>query len=183
MHSPFGWACFLLGLDFGSQEIGIICRSDGTQACGKPDLPLPGFASCMLHALSRTEPATLDLMPPNSHFPSPGLAQILLLAQLQCCSQYSSGHEVLLSFGEVALMVRAETSQDGDSVVPPTVWFFAVRFAMLLQKWDNVSLQCRNAAVCITRAHFGGTGGRQETCKIFPAHLCQSQTVGKDQNL
>lgn len=135
--SPFGWACFLLGLDFGSWEIGIVCRSDGTQACGKPDLFSPGLASLTLHAHDRIEPALLDLMPPNSHLPSPSLAQILLLAQLLCCSQYSSGNKVLLSFGEVALMVRAETSQDDDSVVPPTMWFFAVPSTMLLQKWKT----------------------------------------------
>ena len=76
--------CFLLGLDFGSREIGIVCRNDETQACGKPELPLPGLASFTLHALGRTEPALLDLMPPSSHLPSPSLAQILLLAQLQC---------------------------------------------------------------------------------------------------
>lgn len=134
MHSPLDWACFPLSLDFGSWEIGIVCRSGGTQACGKPDLPSPGLASFTLHALGRTEPAPSDLMPPNSHLPSPSLAQVLLLAQLQCCSQYSSEHKVLLGFGVVALMVRAETSQDGHSVVPPTVWFFCSSFQQVIAK-------------------------------------------------
>lgn len=72
-------------------------------------------------------------MPPNSQLPSPSLAQILSLAQLQHFSQYA-GHNVLLSFAEMALMVRAETSQDGDSVVPPTVQFFCGPFLHVITK-------------------------------------------------
>lgn len=90
---------------------------------------------------------------------------------------------MLLSSGDVDLMVRVESSQDGDSVMSLSMWRFAVPSTMLLQNWDNVSLQCRNTVAHITRAHFGGVGGRQETCKIFSTHLCQSQTIGKDQNL
>lgn len=54
-------------------------------------------------------------------------------------------------------MVIAETSQDGDSVVPPTV-DFVVPPSMLLQKWDNIFLWCKNTVVSIIRAHFGGGG-------------------------
>lgn len=36
--SPFGWACFLLGLNYGSWEIGMVCGSNGMQTCGQPDL-------------------------------------------------------------------------------------------------------------------------------------------------
>lgn len=80
-------------------------------------------------------------------------------------------------------MVRAGMAQDGDSVVPFTMWVFAVPSTMLLQKQDNISLWCSSTSVCIRRAHFSSVGGRQETCKIFPVYLCQSQAVGKDQNL
>lgn len=87
---------------------------------------------------------------------------------------------MVLSFGDVGLMVRAELSQDGDSVMPPSMWLSTVPSTMLLQNWDNVSLQCRNT---VTHINKGSFGGKQETCKIFSTHLCQSQTVGKDQNL
>lgn len=48
------------------------------QACGKPDLPLAGQASFKLRAFGRTEPASLDLMPLNSHLPSPSLTDIVV---------------------------------------------------------------------------------------------------------
>lgn len=80
-------------------------------------------------------------------------------------------------------MVRAGMAQDGDSVVPFTMWVFAVPSTMLLQNQDNISLWCSSTSVCIRRAHFRSVGRRQETCKIFPVYLCQSQAVGKDQNL
>lgn len=94
--SPFGWACFLLGLNFGSCERGMVCGTDGLQACGKPDLSFPGLSSLCFMVL-----AGLNL-PHWGVFP-----WILLLAQLQCCSQLLSGYTVLLSFGEAASMVRA----------------------------------------------------------------------------
>lgn len=48
----------------------MVCESDGMQACGKPDLSLPGLALLCFHGLGRAEPAPLDLMPPNSHLPT-----------------------------------------------------------------------------------------------------------------
>lgn len=51
-------------------------------------------------------------------------------------------------------MVRAGMAQDGDSVVPFTIWVFALSSMMLLQKQANISLWCSSASVCITRAHF-----------------------------
>lgn len=67
--SLFGWTCFLLGLNYGSWEIGMVCGSDGMQACGQPDLSLPRLASLCFMVL-----AGLNL-PHWGVFP-----QILLLA-------------------------------------------------------------------------------------------------------
>lgn len=47
---------------------------------------------------------------------------------------------MLLRFGEVAPMVGAGMAQNGDSVVPFTMWVFAFPSMMLLQKQANISL-------------------------------------------
>lgn len=107
----------------------MVCGTDELQACGKTDLSFPGLSSLCFMVL-----AGLNL-PHWGVFP-----RILLLAQLQCCSQLLSGYTVLLSFGEAASMVRAGTAQDGDSVVPFTMWVFALPSTMLLQKQANISL-------------------------------------------
>lgn len=44
-------------------------------------------------------------------------------------------------------MVRAGMAQDGDSVVPFTMWVFAVPSTLLLQKEDNISLWCSSTSV------------------------------------
>lgn len=51
-------------------------------------------------------------------------------------------------------MVRAGMAQDGDSVVPFTMWVFALPSTKLLQKQANISLRCSSTSVCITRTHF-----------------------------
>lgn len=66
-----------------------------TRLSGKAEFPSCGLASCTLHAPGRTEPALLDLAPPSSRLSAPSLAQMLLLAPRQRCSQGSSRHRAL----------------------------------------------------------------------------------------
>lgn len=174
LHSPFAWVCFLLGLDFGSWEISIVCRSDVMQAYGKPDLPSPGLASFMLHALGKAEPALLDLIQPSRllHFPS--LASILFLAQLQCCFQHSSGHKVLLSVGGCLLWseqrhFRMMTHASHDMV-------FCSPFYHIIVKMRHFSVVQKYCGVC-HKGSFGRcwwkAGDLQDiSCAFVPMSNC-----------
>lgn len=65
LRSPFGWACSLLILNYGSWEIGMVCGSDGI-------LARVGFT--VVHVLGRTELAPLGHLPAGIV----GIATVLL---------------------------------------------------------------------------------------------------------